>query len=606
MPISHLDSRGESKSNGDDLREPEADAGAFFTEAAGAGEAPRFAESELRRRWSVTVLLAFLSCSAGITSGFVHANAGDLQRAFFTGTYGFLILGCLLGVRRGARRPEPVAHAILGLTAIGMLVSPLFSPDAIPVPIGLVSIPFSAILALGYRGGLVWTPIVGLVLMGLALGGPLDVDERTLVWNSVIIVVLIGGVGGFIDLQRSRAEIGAELALTRAREEGLRRSRTEASLAEREALLTTVFARTPAMLFLIDLGSGKVVEVNERFTRVMGWRRDEAVGRSLSELGAWCNAEDMRRLGEQVMATGGAEAVESRLLDREGQAIDLLASIETLSIDGRPHWLVHAVDIRDRKSIQDRALREMRDRLEQQGLELEASRERIGRQEQLASVGTLAAGIAHQINNPIGGIRMIAETTRKELEDGGTSERYLAEAFDRIVEEAARCGDIVKSILQFSRKEPMSRWQGDLNDAVRRSVNLMRPQVSRRDAAIRTELCGEKLLVALNPVAIDQILVNLVENAALSSDESIEIRIETERRGRSAIIVVSDDGPGMDRAVLDHAFDPFFTTRLDRGGTGLGLSVVHGLVKDLGGEIEIESSEGAGVRVEIDLPLLEG
>ena len=85
----------------------------------------------------------------------------------------------------------------------------------------------------------------------------------------------------------------------------------------------------------------------------------------------------------------------------------------------------------------------------------------------------------------------------------------------------------------------------------------------------------------------------------------MSIRISTERRDRSAIIAVSDDGPGMDRTVLEHAFDPFFTTRLDRGGTGLGLSVVHGLVKDLGGEIEIESSDGKGVRVEIDLPLLE-
>ncbi|MCR9093268.1 MAG: ATP-binding protein [bacterium] len=590
----HLESWGESKSSG-----------SAIDVADERGEAPRFAAAELRRRRSVTIILAFLSCSAGLSSGIVHATAGDLPRALFTATYGFLILGCLFGLRLGRCRPEPVAHAILGFTAIGMIASPLFSPEAIRVPIGLVSIPFSAILALGYRGGMIWTPLAGVTLTALALTGSLDVAERTLVWNCVIIVVLIGGVGGFIDRQRSRAEIGAELALAKAREEAESRSRTETSLAEREALLATVFARTPAMLFLVDLQNGKVVEVNERFTSLMGWDRDEAVGRSLSELGAWFNEDDMRRLGEHVIETGGAEAIESRLLDREGQAIDLLASIETLSVDGRRHWLVHAVDIRDRKRVHERSLRDMRERLEQQGLELEASRERIGQQEQLASVGTLAAGIAHQINNPIGGIRMIAETSLAEIDDGTASERYLAEALDRIVEEAARCGDIVKSILQFSRNEPMSRWQGDVNEAVRRSVRLMRPQVSRRDASIQTALCEEKLLVAMNPVAVDQILTNLVENAALSSDEPIEIRIETERRGRSAIISVADDGPGMDHAVLEHAFDPFFTTRLDRGGTGLGLSVVHGLVKDLGGEIEIESSDGKGVRVEIDLPLLE-
>ena len=592
MRSSHFDFVGESESS----RER-----SFASDA----DAPDFAVAESRRRRSLTILLAFLSWSAGIFSAVVHANAGDLQRAFFTGTYGLLILGCLVGLRVGQRRPEPVAHAILGLTAIGMIASPILSAEAIGVPIGLVTIPFSAILVLGHRGGLVWTPLVVAALVGLALAGPIEVAERTLVWNCVIIVALIGGVGSFIDRQRSRAEIGVEVALAKAHEEAESRSRTESSLAEREALLAIVFARTPAILILVDLQSGKIVEVNERFTNLMGWDREEAVGCSLSELGAWFDEEDMKRLGEHVVETGGAEAVESRLLDRQGQAIELLASIETLMVDGRPHWLVHAVDIRDRKRLQDRALRDLHERIEQQGIELEASRERIGRQEQLASVGTLAAGIAHQINNPIGGIRMVAETSLAEIDDGSADERFLDEALTRIVEEAERCGDIVKSILQFSRNEPMSRWQGNLNEAVRRSIRLMRPQISRRDSSIETELCEETLLVAMNPVAVDQILTNLVENASLSSDEPITIRISTKRRDRSAIIAVSDDGPGMDRTVLEHAFDPFFTTRLDRGGTGLGLSVVHGLVKDLGGEIEIESSDGKGVRVEIDLPLLE-
>lgn len=563
-----------------------------------------FAASELRRRRSFTILLAFVSLSAGMLSAIVHATAGDVWRAIFTGSYGLLIVGCLAGLRVGRRRPEPVAHAILALTAIGMLASPMLSVDAIAVPVGLVTIPFSAILVLGYRGGLVWTPITGVALALLAASGPLDVAERTLVWNVVIVSVLIGGVGSFLDLQRTRAVVAGEEALGRVREEAESRSRTEASLAEREALLATVFARTPAILILIERGEGRIVEVNERFTQVMGWTSDEAVGETLSGIGAWGNDEDMIRLGKHIVDSGGSDTIEARLLDREGHAIDLLASVETISVEGRPHWLVHAVDIRDRKRVQDRLVRGMRERLEEQGLELEASRERIGRQEQLASVGTLAAGIAHQINNPVGGIRMIAEMSRSEIERGGASEQRLAEAFERIVAEAERCGDIVKSILRFARNEPMARWTGDLNEAVSRSVGLMRPQVSRRDASIRTSLCDEALPVALNPVAIDQILTNLVENAALSSDEAIEVRISTERRDRSAIIVISDDGPGMDEGVLERAFDLFFTTRIDRGGTGLGLSVVHGLVKDLGGDIEIESREGKGVRVEIDLPLL--
>lgn len=538
-------------------------------------------------------------------SAIVHAHAGDVQRAVFTGTYGLLIMACLIGLRIGRRRFEPVAHAILALTTIGMIASPGFSEGSLAVPIGLVTIPFSAILVLGYRGGAIWTPIAAASLAGFALFGPVDVAERTLIWNSVIVTALIGGVGCFIDRQRSRALVQAESASARAVAEADSRSRAETSLAEREALLATVFGRTPAILILLDLANGAIVEVNERFTRTMGWERDEAVGKTLSQLGAWRDEGDMRRLGEHVVATGGAETLESALLDRDGHVIDLLASIETLAVDGRPHWLVHAVDIRDRKRVQERVVGEMRQQLKEQGLELEASRERIGVQEQLASVGTLAAGIAHQINNPIGGIRMIAELSRAEFEDGSSKDADLAAALDQIVAEAARCGDIVRSILQFSRNEPMSRWGGDLNDAVERSVQLMRPQVRRLNASIERRLVDEPLPVAMNPVAIDQILTNLVENAALASDDAIEVTVTTERRDRWAVITIADDGPGMDREVLERAFDPFFTTRLDRGGTGLGLSVVHGLVRDLDGDIEIHSEDESGVRVEIALPLLE-
>lgn len=592
MDVPHLEFRGEPKSS-PDARGKQATA------------APHFAAAELRRRRSFTILLAFLSWFGGLFSSVVHLQAGNVERAFFTGSYGFLIVGCLAGLWLGRRRPEPVAHTILAFTAIGMLVSPSFAPEAIAVPLGLMTIPISAILTLGYRGGCVWTALAALSLVGLGLLAPIGVAERTLVWNTVIMVVLIGGVGAFIDRQRTRAEIDAEIASALALDESESRLRTESSLAEREAFLATVFRRTPAVLILVELPGGRIVEVNERFTHLLGWERDEAVGKTLSELGAWFDENDMQRLGQVMVESEGFETIESRLADRRGQPIDLLASVETLVVDGQPHWLVHAVDIRDRKRVEDRLLHDLRVRLDEQDLELMASRERLEQQEQLASVGTLAAGIAHQINNPVGGIRTIAETTRMEIEDGTADERSLAEALDRIVGEASRCGDIVRSILQFSRNEPMSRWPGDLNEAVDRSVRLMRPRLSRDAASIQARLCGDKLSVSMNPVAIDQILTNLVENAVLTSEGPVEVRITTERRDHSGVITISDDGPGMEPAVLERAFDPFFTTRLDRGGTGLGLSVVHGLVRDLGGDIEIASDEGEGVCVEIALPLIE-
>jgi len=384
------------------------------------------------------------------------------------------------------------------------------------------------------------------------------------------------------------------------------RLRMEVSLAEREVMLARIVQRSPSVLILSKVSTGEIVEVNDRFVALTGWSREEAIGRTLFELGAWPSLDDRDRMRDAVEKEEVLGSIEARMLDAAGEPLDLLASAERVSFGDEPHYLLQALDVTERKRFQDQVWQQAREQIERQGAELEESRDRLHRQEQLASIGTLAAGIAHQINNPVGGIQMIAELSLDDIERKPDDARALSGAFSRILEESARCGEIVRSILQFSRSEPMSRWSGELNAALADAIRLVRPRMASKGATIRMNLCESPLVVLLNPIAIHQTLTNLIENATQASDGPVVVDVETRARAGHAVVTIRDDGKGMTPRAVAQAFEPFYTTRLGEGGTGLGLSVVHGLVTELGGTIDLRSEPGAGLEVEIALPLHEG
>jgi len=233
---------------------------------------------------------------------------------------------------------------------------------------------------------------------------------------------------------------------------------------------------------------------------------------------------------------------------------------------------------------------------------LRASLDRLREQERLAAVGTLASGIAHQINNPVGAISAAAEFALLSASEPD-AEKIREASLNRIVEESARAGRIVKSILRFARHGTTNKWVDDLGAVVRRSVELMRPYVDERGGHLDFEGSETAMPVVMSPIEIEQMMVNLVRNAAESLREGGRVMVRTEAAGGSALVEVIDQGRGMDADTRAQVFDPFFTTRLRDGGSGLGLSVVHGIVSEHAGEIEIESEPDRGTRVGIRFPM---
>jgi signal transduction histidine kinase len=233
-------------------------------------------------------------------------------------------------------------------------------------------------------------------------------------------------------------------------------------------------------------------------------------------------------------------------------------------------------------------------------LEAERGRERLRHAERLAAVGSLAAGLAHQINNPLNNILLTAQDALGE--EGPQAARVWRDALAASADEAKRCERIVRGLVAFARGEPGQKWREDAHQVLRRACELTADAAARHGATVELRLGREPAPVLANPIALEQALVNVLRNA-IQSRPGARVTLASERRARSVRLEIRDDGRGMDRSALGRLFDPFYTTRADEGGIGLGLSVAHRIVTDHGGEIRVASRPGEGTTVTVDLPL---
>ena len=248
--------------------------------------------------------------------------------------------------------------------------------------------------------------------------------------------------------------------------------------------------------------------------------------------------------------------------------------------------------VAERTEHLDTALKQLQIEMDERG-QIEEALQRSAR---LASLGTLAAGISHEINNPIGAILLGAEHLKRHGQD--PDEKVL----EMIQEDARRCGSIVKSLLQFAREEEYEKSLCDINDLILELVDTRRESAERKTVDVELELDPDLPRLEANPTAFGQVLHNLITNAVQASPRKGKVRIATEPGNDCVRILVRDEGEGLNEEQKRRVFDPFFTTRLEEGGTGLGLSIVHGIIAQHGGTIDLQSAPGQGTTVVLSLP----
>ncbi len=227
------------------------------------------------------------------------------------------------------------------------------------------------------------------------------------------------------------------------------------------------------------------------------------------------------------------------------------------------------------------------------------------RSARLASVGELATGLAHEINNPLA-IIAAEETNISDLVqsiDGRTPERdELLSSATRIREQVKRCGSITAKMLQFGRKAEASPETIDIRPHLRETVKLLERQAAVRNVELLLELADDLPQVLVDPLELEQVLVNLINNSFHALARGGRIQIAARRVDEELHLEVRDNGNGIPPELLDRVFEPFFTTKPVGQGTGLGLSVCYGIVQSWGGRIEAESEPGRGTTMRIRIP----
>ncbi len=225
---------------------------------------------------------------------------------------------------------------------------------------------------------------------------------------------------------------------------------------------------------------------------------------------------------------------------------------------------------------------------------------RVLQSERLTAMGKLAGEIAHEINNPLGGILLYANLIKEDLTPGSTARMNL----EKIIKLATRCRIIAKGLLNFGRSSSRSYDPVDLNRVVVEIYSMVEDHRLLKEVQVEMRLADDLPHIMADKGQMEQVVLNLLINAGEAMGGKGRIVVETRRlpEERSIKLVVEDSGPGIPQELMSRIFEPFFTTKQPGHGTGLGLSITLGIVQRHGGRIEVFSPPGKGARFEVTLP----
>ncbi|MBI2087937.1 MAG: HAMP domain-containing protein [Deltaproteobacteria bacterium] len=239
--------------------------------------------------------------------------------------------------------------------------------------------------------------------------------------------------------------------------------------------------------------------------------------------------------------------------------------------------------LKDYKDRIDEYSRSLEEKVRLRTEELKKAQESLLQSEKLASIGLLASGVAHELNNPLTSILMNINLLMEEV--GGNAE--LQRELKHISDDALRCKRIIDDLRDFSRRHELDVRPSDLGEVVRKTLGLIKHQLELHGIAARQELSSEIPLIACDPDRIQQVLMNVFVNAIQAMPQGGSLTVGTALREGLAEITIRDTGPGIPKKIQNRIFDPFFTTK--PGGTGLGLSIAYRIMEEHGGGVEIES-----------------
>ena len=377
------------------------------------------------------------------------------------------------------------------------------------------------------------------------------------------------------------------------------RKRVEEMSRQSEEKFANVFMAAPDSITITQMDDGRFIEANHGFELITGWKRNEVVGQTSRDINIWANPSDRDFIIAELKAGHDIKNYEFQFNRKDKAILYGTYSARPINIAGKPCLISVMRDITDQKQL---------------AAESQKLAKRLNRAEKMEAIGTLAGGIAHDFNNILAAMMGYAEMIRYK-----TTDKTIWPYVDQVLKACERSKDLVKQILTFSRQQEQEKKPVSAIPIIKEAMKLLRSSIPST-IEIRQEYSIEQDTIMADPTQIHQVLMNLCTNSVHAMHERagvLEVKLrqreipatdfghgQNHKEGSYLEITVSDTGDGIDPAIKDKIFDPFFTTKGLGEGTGLGLSVVYGIVNDHSGIISMESEVGKGTIFTIFLPLI--
>jgi PAS domain S-box-containing protein len=351
----------------------------------------------------------------------------------------------------------------------------------------------------------------------------------------------------------------------------------EEELREQEVSYRESVDNAPAVMFTVDHEFGTILDANVVAVKTLGLARDEMIGMRIWDVIPPAERVRATRLFEETRTRGHSNREDLHLQTRDGELVPVFFNAGLIKYRDRRFFQVICVDISDRKRLESQLIQS----------------------EKMAAIGQLAAGIAHEIRNPLG---IIANALYDLSEIVDSDNPDVSEDFRIAKEEMGRVQEIINNLLEFSRESHAELEAVDINDLLRKTLQLMNKSLQNSDVRVVTDFGALSTCLA-NQNALRQIFLNLITNAVQAMPDGGELRLRTAALPGGRIqLEFTDNGVGISPEHLKDIFNPFFTTKVPGQGTGLGLSVVHSVVKRYQGDIRVESQVDRGTTFTIEFP----
>ena len=413
---------------------------------------------------------------------------------------------------------------------------------------------------------------------------------------------------------------------------------TQHSLRESEVKFMGLFQQSPTPSVLVRHSDGVFVEVNQAWLHQFGYQREEVIGRTAYQLQLWVDIAQRTELLKDLAANSSADRHEVQQRQRDGKTITCLVSGRTFKSGSEKLLIYTLIDITRQREV-EQEVRDINQQLERRVLarteklevanrdlnaalaSLQTMQSELVRSEKMAALGSLVAGVAHELNTPIGNCVTVGSTLREQAEqlnlsfEKGQMRRSMMQTFvenfmwgtEILMSSLTKANELIGSFKRVAVDQSSDqRREFDLKTTLQEVCLTLEPMYKNTPFDLSSEL-APGIHMDSYPGALGQLVTNLVSNAMRHGFEGRSrgrMHLHTAMSGKENVtLYLSDDGQGMNEDTRKRMFDPFFTTKLGQGGSGLGMHIVYNIVHEvLGGTIEVQSVFGQGTHITVVMP----